>query len=350
MGIAILGHFGGKKSFNDGQTVKTVALYDALMRNSIDVEKVDTYYVKKNPVLFCCQFVRMLIKDQQIIVLLSSNGRRMFFPVLYFLSKYFGKGIYHYGIGGRLAREIQENEHIKKYVRSFEGNWMESHILAENLNKLGITNAVYVPNFKKLKVLSPDDLAVEVTKPYKFCTFSRVMEEKGIGDAVAAIEEINRRSGQCLAKLDIYGPVEPDYRDRLEAMLKVSQACRYCGVVNASQSVEIIMGYYCLVFPTHWKHEGIPGTIIDALSAGVPIISRKWQYCTEMIEDKKTGLIYPFEEPDKLVDAIEYAVSHQANILEMRKNCLKKANEYREEVVIKQILSLLHMNQREETV
>ena len=101
------------------------------------------------------------------------------------------------------------------------------------------------------------------------------------------------------------------------------------------------MQYYCLIFPSHWRHEGIPGTIIDALSAGVPIIARKWQYCTEMIDHGATGLIYPFEEPEKLSETIEYAITHEEEIMGMKKNCLKKANEYREEVVIKQILSLM---------
>lgn len=28
MGIGIIGHFGGNEKFNDGQTVKTVAIYE----------------------------------------------------------------------------------------------------------------------------------------------------------------------------------------------------------------------------------------------------------------------------------------------------------------------------------
>ena len=341
MEVAILGHFGGKNIFNDGQTVKTIALHDGLVRAGITVTKVDTYYVKRNPALFAVQFMKMLIRDKRIVVLLSSNGRKSFFPILYYISKYFGKKIYHYGIGGRLAKEVQENHQWKKYVNSFEGNWMESHLLVDDLHAQEISNAVYVPNFKKLKMVSEGDLPKEVKKPFRFCTFSRVMEEKGITDAINAIEEINHRHGVRIAELDIYGPVEPGYKDRMEELLKSAKACRYCGVINATQSVETVMQYYCLIFPSHWRHEGIPGTIIDALSAGVPIISRKWQYCTEMIDHGVTGLIYPFEEPEKLSETIEYAITHEEEIMGMKKNCLIKANEYREEVVIKQILSLM---------
>ena len=42
MGIGIIGHFGGNEKFNDGQTVKTVAIYDALKRYGIkEVDKID---------------------------------------------------------------------------------------------------------------------------------------------------------------------------------------------------------------------------------------------------------------------------------------------------------------------
>ena len=48
MRIGIIGHFGGNEKFNDGQTVKTIAIYDALKRYGLeDVDRIDTYYIKK---------------------------------------------------------------------------------------------------------------------------------------------------------------------------------------------------------------------------------------------------------------------------------------------------------------
>ena len=36
MRIGIIGHFGGNEKFNDGQTVKTIAIYDALKRYGLE--------------------------------------------------------------------------------------------------------------------------------------------------------------------------------------------------------------------------------------------------------------------------------------------------------------------------
>ena len=168
MRIGIIGHFGGNEKFNDGQTVKTIAIYDALKRYGLeDVDRIDTYYIKKNPFIFVSQFLNGGLRDKKYIVLLSSNGRKVLFPVLSFMSRYMNKDVYHYGIGGRLAREVEEKPKWKKYVSSFKGNWMESIELADQLQKLGVKNAIYLPNFKKLRLMKETELRKEYDEPYK---------------------------------------------------------------------------------------------------------------------------------------------------------------------------------------
>ena len=339
MRIGIIGHFGGNEKFNDGQTVKTIAIYDALKRYGLeDVDRIDTYYIKKNPFIFVSQFLNGGLRDKKYIVLLSPNGRKVLFPVLSFMSRYMNKDVYHYGIGGRLAREVEEKPKWKKYVSSFKGNWMESVELADQLQKLGVKNAIYLPNFKKLRLMKETELRKEYDEPYKFCTFSRVMKEKGIEDAIDAVREINDEYQREVVSLDIYGPAEEAYMVHLNELLSQNATCRYCGVIPANESVEALKDYYALLFPTHWKHEGIPGTIIDALSAGVPVIARRWQYCDEMLKDGYTGLIYDFEQPEQLKTKIIYAINHKSDMMVMKKNCLKKAESYSEEHVIKQII------------
>lgn len=338
MRIGIIGHFGGKEKLNDGQTVKTIAIYDALKRYGFeDVDKIDTYYIKKNPFVFMTQFLSGLFRDEKYIVLLSSNGRKVLFPILSFMSRHLNKEVYHYGIGGRLAREVGEKPKWKKYVSSFKGNWMESIELAEQLQKLGVQNAIYLPNFKKLKLIEEKELRKEYDEPYKLCTFSRVMKEKGIEDAIEAVREINDEYQRKVVSLDIYGPAEESYMVHLNELLGQNAACRYRGVIPANESVEALRDYYALLFPTHWKHEGIPGTIIDALSAGVPVIARRWQYCDEMLQHMVTGYIYDFDKPEKLKDTILYAIEHVEKTVQMKKACIKRAYDYSEDYVIQYV-------------
>ena len=339
MRIGIIGHFGGNEKFNDGQTVKTKAIYDAFQDYGFkNVDKIDTYYIKKNPIVFCGEFLVGLIRDKKYIVLLSSNGRRVLFPVLSFMSRYLHKEVYHYGIGGRLAREVSEKPKRKKYVSSFKSNWMESVELADKLQQLGVRNAVYLPNFKKLNIMKEIDLQTYYNPPYRLCTFSRVMKEKGIEDAIAAVGNINDKYGKEIVTMDIYGAGEKEYLQKLDGILQNAPSCHYCGVVAANESVEVLKDYYLLLFPTHWKHEGIPGTIIDALSAGVPVVARRWQYCDEMLQHKVTGYIYDFDEPEKLEKEIDYAINHISETMAMKKNCVKRAYDYSEGHVMWHVL------------
>lgn len=343
MRIAIIGRLGGKQQLYDGQTVKTIALYDALKRHGAgEILCVDTYYFRKNPLKFTCQLLASLFLAKRYILIVSINGRKVLFPILYYAAK-LGKKVYHYGIGGRLANEVRQKPKWKKYVSGFEANWMESTELVENLQKLGVKNAVYLPNFKRLNILSEDELCGEYEEPFRMCTFSRVMEEKGIEDAIRAVTAINEEYGRTLVELDIYGPAEEAYLNRLKAVLEKNPSGSYCGIIPADKSVEALKDYYALLFPTHYQFEGIPGTIIDALSAGVPVIARRWQYCDEMLVHGKTGYIYDFNEPEKLKDMILYAISHVQDTVQMKKNCIKEAEKYSEEYAMKLIAGQLEI-------
>jgi glycosyltransferase involved in cell wall biosynthesis len=341
MNIAIVGHFGGHKKFNDGQTIKTNTIYESLSKiKKIHVDRVDTYYIKRYPFLFFWQLMKSIVRDEKYIILLSSNGRKFLFPIFYFLSKYFNKHVFHYAIGGRLAREVSNNKNWKKYVNSFRGNWVESTSLTQELQNQGVTNAVYIPNFKCLKILQKSQNLMDFP-PFHFCMFCRVMPEKGIGDAIDAITSINRKHKCNIALLDIYGPIEKNYRKQFQVLVDSTEVVSYCGVVSSNESVNALKPYFALLFPTHWKHEGIPGTIIDALTSGIPIIARRWEYCNEMITDGETGYVYDFDRPELLKKCIEKAIADPIRMIEMKPNCIAKSKYYSEEYVMKKICNQL---------
>lgn len=44
--------------------------------------------------------------------------------------------------------------------------------------------------------MKESELRTEYNAPFRFCTFSRVMKEKGIEDAIEAIRDINSERGK----------------------------------------------------------------------------------------------------------------------------------------------------------
>jgi glycosyltransferase involved in cell wall biosynthesis len=264
---------------------------------------------------------------------------KMYFPLLYWSHKILRTQVFHYVIGGTLASEVQAHPKWKKYISAFEGNWVESRLVVEKLRAQGVNNACYVPNFKQLSPLREEELS-PVHTPMRFCTFSRVMKEKGISDAINALATVNRE--ETVATLTVYGPVAKEYEEEFGALCKrYASFCTYGGVIDAEKSVSVLKNYDLLLFPTYWYGEGMPGTMIDAFCAGLPIVARWWPYCDEMITHLQTGFVYPFDRPEQLEQWVRYALSHPQEVYAMKKACLAAGASYTQACVLPQILALL---------
>lgn len=329
--VAIIGHFGGSEKFLDGQTVKTKILYNELsVHTNWCIKKIDTYYRTKNPVKLLLQTIFTLISTKNIIVLLSGNGMKFYFPLLNFAGRVFKARVYHDVIGGNLDSYIKQNLKFVKYLNGFSVNWVETRQLKNRIEDYGIKNCEVIPNFKHLNILPESELCLEENKPLRFCTFSRVMKEKGIEDAIMAVEMINSRAGETVCTLDIYGQIDSGYERQFSLVMSNAAAyISYKGVVPFDKSVEAIKDYDVLLFPTYWDGEGFPGTIVDAYSAGLPVIATNWNCNSELVKDGVTGVLYMRENKNSLKVAIEKFMGYDCQLrTEMKKNCLFTAKEY----------------------
>lgn len=339
--ITIIGHFGGTKTFTDGQTIKTKILYTELNKNTNwKINKVDTYYNQSNKVKLLFQTIVYTIFTKNIIVLLSINGMKVYFPFLYILKKVFKKNIYHDVIGGNLDEYVEKYPNFRRYLKSFNINWVETQKLKKNLLKLDINNCEVLPNFKSLKIKRINN---NLKKEIKFCTFSRVMKEKGITDAINTINSIINKNTNIKIYLDIYGPIDIKYREEFEKLLQDSDSnIKYCNSIDYDKSVEVLVNYDALLFPTHWDGEGFPGTVIDAFCAGLPVIATDWSSNNEIIKDKETGILYPSSNYCNLEEAVQYFIDNKAKLQSMKRKCNSEAEKYKPEKNIKIVINKIN--------
>ena len=342
--LCLIGHFGGSKDFFDGQTVKTRIIYTELKKTaSFQIFCVDTYYKSSHPFKLLLQSIYYLTLCRYTIILPSTNGRKFFFPLLYFFSKIFKKKIFHIITGGYLPEQLLDYPKWLKYINSFEVNWIQFKSACDKLTECGVRNAEVLHNFKNLSIVKEDELPVEHFAPYRFCTFSRISVAKGIPDAIRAVDAVNEHFGYEIASLDIYGQPDADYGDEFAILMEtVSDAIKYKGTVPYDQSTGILKNYFALLFPTFFNGEGFAGTIIDAFSSGLPVIATDWHANAEIIENGVTGIIYP--DNAHLYDSILYAVSNPEIIHAMRPACIWRAGECMPERHIKQIIDKIQNN------
>lgn len=341
--VSVIGKFIAGAAAADGQSIKTRIVTQELEKalGADQVHCIDTYGWKKNPIKL---FVRTFsaVQNSSNVVFMTDAGGIKVFPWLLLGVNLLGKCALHYVVvGGWLVGYLQKHRFIAGCLKRFQGIYVETEIMKAGMEAMGFQNVLLMPNFKNLSVLSEADISL-CNEPYKFCTFSRVMEEKGIADAANAVIAANRHYGRRVCTLDIYGQTDPGQTEWFEHLRsQFPPEIRYCGTVPYGQSTEVIKAYHALLFPTKFYTEGIPGTVIDAYSAGVPVVASRWESFQNVIDHGKTGIGYPFDKPDDLTRILIELIADPARIYNMKKNCLRDAAKYSPENVMAVLLSRL---------
>lgn len=339
--VAVIGHFGIGLNLANGQTIKTKIVTDAVEKKINEKAYiVDAHGGVKAivPVVLGC--IKALMNCDNIILMLTENGLKVSVPVLFLFNKLFHKKLHYVVIGGWLPKFLENQPRLRQKLEKFDKIYVETNTVRNVLENCGFSNVVVMPNFKKLTILSTNELEFHEEIPIKICTFSRVMKEKGIEELVNIVNLINLEYEKI--RLDIYGQVDSLQTEWFEHLKQsFSTSIVYKGVIPYDKSVEVLKHYSALVFPTKFFTEGIPGTIIDGYAAGIPVVSSRWESFDDVVEDGRTGLGYNFDNTDQLKKILEMCIDNPRILSEMKKQCLEKAKNFTEEKVIEILASEL---------
>ncbi len=339
--VCILGHFGEGETLLNGQTVKTKIVTEELQRRfgQEQVLKIDTRGGWKTLVKAPFQTISTLKNSKNILIFPAQNGLRIYAPLLSFFRHFFkGRKLHYVVIGGWLPQFLTKRKGLAKALKKFDGIYVETGTMKSTLEAQGFENVFVMPNCKKLRVLSENELVYPQGVPYKLCTFSRVMREKGIETAINVIKKVNNQLGYLAYSLDIYGQVDTTQTEWFESLKKCfPEGVRYCGCVDADKSVEILQPYFALLFPTYYEGEGFAGTLIDAYSAGVPVIASDWKYNTELVNEN-VGYVYKTRDNTALAELLNAMAADPTMILKKKKPCLQEVEKYKIEKAVSVLL------------
>ena len=337
--VSVIGHFAVGRVCLNGQTIKTKIVTDAL-KESVGVDEVDmldTYGGKKT--LLKAPFLawKALRNSKNVIIFPAQNGIRIFGRLLPMLRCFFKNRKLHYVvIGGWLADKLKEEKGLAKALKKFDGIYVETNTMKSALENIGFTNIFVMPNCKDLMVLKPEELVYFEEEPYKLCTFSRVCKEKGVETAVNAVKSVNDRLQKTAFVLDIYGQVDSSQVQWFEELKNgFPPSVQYKGTISYQDSVSALKNYDVLLFPTSYEGEGFAGTLLDAFSAGVPVVASIWKYNSEIVTDGENGFLFSLEDDNALAEKLLYIRDNPQMVRNMKSECLKSAEKYLPAKVIK---------------
>jgi glycosyltransferase involved in cell wall biosynthesis len=138
-------------------------------------------------------------------------------------------------------------------------------------------------------------------------TIGRLNAQKGHTTLIAAAGLVLARSPQ--ARFLIVG--DGDLMGGLQAQassLGVSEAIIFAG--HRKDIPEILAATDILCISSNY--EGTPLVLFEAMAAGKAIVSTSVDGCREVLQDKRTGLLVPPQDPQKLADALARVVGDGA--------------------------------------
>lgn len=341
--VSVIGHFGFGHACVDGQTIKTKRITRQLKKlyGDNEVLSYDSHGRVKAFILAPFQLFSAVKNSKNTIMLPAHNGLLIYTPLLFFAHKLFrNRKLFYVVIGGWLPSFLSRRKILCGMLKSFDGIFVETTTMKDDLTKMGFTNVTIMVNFKDFP--AEEDVKGAYIEPYRLCMLSRVTPNKGIEDAITIINRINDNLEKPRVVLDIYGPVideDKEWFSRVEK--RFSQFVSYKGVIPEEQTTSVLKEYYCLLFPTRFFTEGIPGTIIDAYSAGVPVISSRWQSFNDVIIDQVTGFGYEFDNQEDFLKTVLFACDNPDQVVEMKKMCLRASEQYRPENAMKVLIAKL---------
>lgn len=173
--------------------------------------------------------------------------------------------------------------------------------------------------------------------PYSVLYVGRLDKYKGVDVLIKSIFYVKSKIPDI--KLHIVGSGECfNYFNNLISLYNLEENVIFEGHLNDSELANMYSQSDIFVFPSF--KEGLPMALIEAMSAGLPIIASDIEPCIELLEMGKHGILVQKGDSKALADAICTLIVDDTLKNHYSKLCLEKSTQYLQETIAREIESL----------
>jgi len=312
--------------------------YVSAKKSVLNVEKI------KRMVSILNQYIKN-IKHHDAILVFASNQSGFFtfyVPLLLLLARWSKKPFYLKPFGGALdmylaAQKKPIRSYLIKILRSVDGILAQTRQLQAALIDLGCTKTYYVPGCRSVPKTPKQKR--NGSGELRLVFVSLIYRKKGVMillDALELLAQENNLKIMC----DFYGPILED-REEFLSRIEATTYAQYCGAVEPENSTSLIAKYDVLVLPTFAPTEGHPGAIIEAMQAGVPVISTQLRTIPELITHGENGFLVPLQDSRALADAIKQMAVNPSMRMKMGVENYRRGEEFRSDVVVPKVINII---------
>lgn len=182
-----------------------------------------------------------------------------------------------------------------------------------------VSNGVNIEKYKRsenLRNKTRSDLGLK--KEILLMYVGRISFDKGIYELLDAIKKISK-TGQNRIKLCFVGSILPEEETKLNT--KISQLGIKDKIIFCGQQDNVVPYYSAadiFVLPSY--HEGLPLALLEAMSAGLPVIVSSVGGMVDTIKNRVNGLFVRPKDVDSLVEKINWCLDNPNELRKIGKN------------------------------
>ena len=304
--------------------------YQALLRSSFP-DRFDVTFINLNVVrdfreLQVFNWRKLVLLCRHIGLefwhLLSQRFDFVFYPVslnrnaflkdalLLSIARAFRVSVVLYGHGNGLPEFRRQSPRwlqrlIDKTIRGAVAATVPGRALRFNfLNHLGEDQVFAVPN--GIEVPTPLPAVTKPPRRFTVLYLGNLVREKGVFLILDAIGRVRARRPDAHF---VFAGAWWREDDRLEAERLVRErelaSCvEFTGLVTGNRKWEIVAGSDVLVFPTYYQYETLGQVLLEAMGAGLPVITTRRAAIPEIVEEGVNGLFVAEQDAADLAEKI----------------------------------------------
>lgn len=167
-------------------------------------------------------------------------------------------------------------------------------------------------------------------------TVGRMVKEKGYLELFSAFKKVLERFPDAL--LLIAGPQDFEKKDAIKPEI-ARQFGIGSNILFLGERTDLDEIYPLIdIFVLASHREGFPRTIIEASAEELPVIATDIRGCREIIENKKTGILFPLGDSEKLAKLIIFILENSQFAKDLGKNArIKAEKEFDENLVFEKL-------------
>ncbi|PFE74656.1 glycosyl transferase [Bacillus cereus] len=273
------------------------------------------------------QCLLILLFNKQVKILhIHSASRGSFFRKRIFvkIGKWFGKKVVLHIHGAEFMMFYQEsNKKVQKQIREI----LDGVDVIVTLSKKWQEDIGSITGNKNIKVIynavDSQQFSLSNLEELNILFMGRIGERKGIYDVVDIMPQIMENFPNV--KLHIAGDGDIQVLKRKIEELNIKSSVCIHGWINHNQKVQLLEQSSIFILPSY--NEGLPVSILEAMSAGLPIISTNIGGIPEQIDHESSGFIIEPGDKEELLKHINFLLKDKSIRKNFGGNAKYKVNE-----------------------